>query len=131
MNTVKKLFKYVILLIVFYIITDGLIWLATYQNRQIQTVSYSILTKSPVIAVEDCETSSVRVRISGTIQNDTKELIDKCYLRFDLFDENTIQVATEYKEIKYLNVDEKLKFNEEFSYKNISSIEISLVNEKK
>lgn len=124
----KKIFRYVIWLIVLIIVVRVLVYFLTktyYQDMN----NYEILVKSPVIEVTESKVAKNKGYIQGTATNDTGELISNINLKFDFYNENGKFVGSEYKLIEVFNATEQVKFDIRYQYENVAEIKISMVKQ--
>lgn len=122
----KKIFKYVILLIVVYVLVELCVYFLTktyYKDMN----NYEILVKSPVIEITESKVAKNKGYIEGTATNETAEMINNLIIRFDFYNEQGTYVGSKYKEVEIFNASEKVKFNIQYDYKNVSEIKISIV----
>jgi len=66
----------------------------------------------------------------GTLKNTTNEIVANQYLKFDFYTERDVNVGTEYVKINSLNPGEQKDYDIHFKYDNVSSVEISMVNQE-
>ena len=92
--------------------------------------NYEILTESPEIKVDEFKVEYSHGYIKGKVTNNTGEHIQVKYLRLDLYNKDKKHVGTEYKDLKYFNVDETINFDINFKYDNIDKCVLSIVDEK-
>lgn len=130
MAKMKKFFKYLIWLILLYLLVNGLTYVATKDDYK-DIINYEILTVSPKIEIVECKAGRTDGYVKGKITNDTKEHILQKYIKIDLYDEKNIYLGSEYKEIQCFNVNETMKFDINFRYNNVKKIKISLVDNEK
>lgn len=129
MEKMKKFFKYVIWIVLFYLFTEGIIYLATKEFFR-QVDNYTIQTSSPAIQVSEFKASDRSGTIKGTVTNNTGEHIKECYLKIELYNKNNKHLGTEYKDLKYFNINEKIPFEILFNYHEIDNAKISITYEK-
>jgi len=128
METIKKFWKYFLLFIVAFFLIGFLTNLSMRDNYK--TLSYEIKTTSPEIKVEESKVEYSHGYIKGTVTNNTGKHIKVKYLRLDLYNKDKNYVGTEYRELKYFNVDETINFDINFRYTEIDKAILSIVNEK-
>ncbi len=125
----KKIFRYVILLIVAYIVVETLVYFLT-KTYYKDLNNYDILVKSPVIEITESKVSKTKGYIQGNITNDTGELIRNLRVKFDFYNEQGKYVGSENKTIDVFNISERLNFDIKYEYKDVSEIKISIVREE-
>ena len=130
MERMKKFLLYFVMFIGLFLFVEFFTNIGMKEKNE-DITNYVIKTTSPKIEVTECKASYANGYIKGNITNDTKEHIQKIYLKIDLYNSNGIYLGTESKEIKYFNVKETINFDITFKYKNVKKIEIELVNETK
>lgn len=124
----KKFFIYFILFVAFYLFVSLMTNLGMKENYK-NITNHQITVESPKVTVSESKATYSYGYIKGSISNDTgKHLKDK-YLQFDFYDKEGIYVGTEFKEIKYFNVDETIKFDLNYEYINVEKIKISFVDD--
>lgn len=122
----KKIFKYIILLIVVYIVVETFVYFLTktyYRDMN----NYEIIENIPV-AVEITESKVAKNKgyIQGTVTNNG-ELIDNIKIKFDFYNTQGILIGTKLENIGVFNATEKVKFDIRYEYKDVAKIEISVV----
>lgn len=124
----KKIFRYVVLLIVVYLVVEIFVYFLTktyYRDMN----NYQILVKNPAIVVTECKVAKNKGYIEGTATNNSEEILNDIIIKFEFYDKQGVYVGTKYEEIEILNATEKLKFNIQYDYKNVAEIKIGVVKE--
>lgn len=131
MKTMKKIFGYIILLIIIYLVVQMYVYFLTKTNYKDMN-NYEIIENIPVI-IEVTESKVAKNKnkgyIEGTVTNNTGELIDNIKVKFDFYNEQGKQVGLQCEEIKTFNATEKVKFDIKYEYENVAKIEISVITE--
>lgn len=122
----KKILKYIILLIVVYLVVELFVALLT-KTYYTEMKNYNILVESPKIEITESKVSKNKGYIQGTVTNDTEGLMKNTKIKFDFYNEQGKFVGTEYKIEEILNVGEKVKFDIKYEYKNVAEIRISII----
>lgn len=128
MTRMKKFFLYFILFIALYLFVNLLTYVCMNDSYK-DITNYEILFTSPQVEILECKATRTDGYIKGKITNDTGEHIPQKYIEIDLYNEKNVYLGTEYKEIKYFNIDETINFEINFRYNNVSKIKISFVDE--
>ena len=128
MGTIKKFWKYFLLFICAFFIIGFLSNLPMRDNYK--DLSYEIKTTSPEIKVEESKVEYSHGYIKGSITNNTGKHLQLKYLRVDLYNKDGKFAGTEYKELKYFNVDETINFDINFKYENVNRVELKIVDKK-
>lgn len=122
----KKIFRYVILLIALYLVVQLYVFLLMKQYYR-DMKNYNILVESPKIEVTESKVAKNKGYIKGKITNNTDELIKNLKVKFDFYDEQEKFVGAEYKTEEIFNVSETVSFDIKYEYENISEIKISVI----
>jgi len=124
----KKIWRYVILLIVVYLVVEIYVYFLTktyYKDMN----NYEILVKSPAIEITESKVAKDKGYIEGTATNNTGALINNLSLKFDFYNEQGKYIGTEYHRIETFNATEKSKFNIKYEYENVKEIKISIISQ--
>jgi len=123
----KKILKYVVLLIVTYFVVGFFTYLITkpyYRNFG----NYEILTENPKIEVTECKSSYTKGYVKGTVTNNTGEIIEKATVQITIYNKNGEFLGYRYCKIPYFYPQEEAKFEANYTYKNIGKVEITVIN---
>ena len=127
MSTVKQFAKYVIWIILFWILSDILIYYglnSTYKDIENKGDNISQVT------VSAAEATKVNGRIIGKISNTEETDLSGKYLKINLYAESGNLLATEYVEIGKLRANEVKSFESYFKMQEVKSYDINIVDEK-
>ena len=127
MDRVKTFAKYAIWLILFWILSDILIYYginSTYKN----IAQKNELTSQ--ISVNDAEATKVNGRINGTVTNREENNLSGKYLKVDLYAESGNLLGTNYLSIGKMGANEKKNFETYFKIQDVKSYDISVSDEK-
>ena len=127
MDRVKTLFKYAIWVILFWILSDVLIYFG------INSTYKDIVSKNEIsnqITINNAEATTVNGRILGTVTNNEENDISEKYLKVDLYSDIGNLVGTNFLEIGNLGTIETKSFATYFKIQNVKSYEINIVDEK-
>lgn len=127
MDRLKTFAKYAIWLILFWILSDILIYYG------INTTYKDIAVKgemSSQISVDDAEATTVNGRIKGTVTNGEEDNLSGKYLKVDVYAESGNLLGTNYLEIGNMNSNETKNFETYFKIQDVKSYNISIVDEK-
>ena len=127
MSTVKKFAKYVIWIILFWILSDILIYYglnSTYKEIKNRGDNISNVT------VSEAEATKVNGRIIGKITNSEESNLNGKYLKINLYAESGNLLATEYVEVGNLRANEVKSFESYFKMQDVKSYDINIVDEK-
>ena len=125
----KKIFRYIIILVVTYILVGVFTYFITKQYYR-DFSNYEILTESPQVEITECKTAYSKGYIKGTITNTTGEIIEESNVQVTIYDKNGEFLGCEYYTIQYFHPQENASFEVNYAYKNVVKIEVKLINEK-
>ena len=127
MSRLKTFAKYAIWIILFWILSDILIYYgvnSTYKNLKIKNEIPSQIT------IKNAEATKVNGRIKGTITNKEDSDMSGKFLKIDLYSDNGNLLATEYEEIGNLRTNEVKSFETYFKMQDVKQYEVNIVDEK-
>ena len=127
MDRVKTLFKYALWIMLFWILSDVLIFFG------INSTYKDIVSKSEIsnqITINDAEATTVNGRILGSVTNSEDNDISEKYLKVDLYSDIGNLVGTNFLEIGNLGTIETKNFETYFKIQNVKSYEINIVDKK-
>ncbi len=127
MDRVKTLFKYAIWIILFWILSDVLIYFGI--NSTYKDIEKRNEISSQII-INNAEATTVNGRILGTVTNNEENDISEKYLKVDLYSDIGNLVGTNFLEIGNLGTIETKSFETYFKIQNVKSYEINIVDEK-
>lgn len=125
MDRMKKYLLYIVLLILFAILTEFLIAVglnSTYKEMDNKT------SNIPQVNIFQSESTKVNGRIRGIIKNDENNPIEEKYLKFDFYSDRGVNMGS-----KYIEIDKTAKeqlFEAFFKLNNVTSYKMSFVNDK-
>jgi len=124
----KVFLCYLLIFIAFFIFSDVMIYL--YNKSLYDPIeNYQIQVTDAEVTVLETEVSNVNGNIRGTIKNTTDETFASQYLKFDFYTERDVNAGVKYLKIGYLSPGEQKNYELGFKYDNVSSVEISMVDE--
>lgn len=126
MDQVKKILKYVLLIVAIYFFSKFLIYIgfnATYKNIDVTG------TVPDGIKIEFAQATKVNGRILGKISNNDDSFKGK-YIKADIYDEKNVLLGTKYLELNEIDKDETKKFAVFFKKDSVDHCEISIVDKK-
>lgn len=127
MDRIKTFAKYAVWLILFWILSDILIYFginSTYKDIEKRNEI------SNQISVNDAEATKVNGRIIGTVTNNEDNDISDKYLKVDLYAESGNLLGTNFLEIGNMGTIETKNFETYFKIQNVKSYDITIVDEK-
>ena len=127
MSTLKTFAKYAIWLILFWVLSDILIYYGI--NSTYKAISNKGENPKQV-TINSAEATKVNGRIIGKISNDDENDLSGKFLKIDLYAENGNLLATEYEEIGNLRTNDVKDFETYFKMQDVKSYEITVVDQK-
>ena len=127
MSRLKTFAKYAIWIILFWILSDILIYYgvnSTYKEIKSKNEIQSQIT------IKNAEATKVNGRIKGTVTNNEENDLSGKYLKIDLYADSGNLLATEYEEIGKLRANEVKSFETYFKMQDVKAYEINIVDEK-
>ena len=127
MSTLKTFAKYAIWLILFWVLSDILIYYGI--NSTYKAISNKGENPKQV-TINSAEATKVNGRIIGKVSNDEENDLSGKFLKIDLYAENGNLLATEYEEIGNLIANEVKSFETYFKMQDVKSYGITVVEQK-
>ena len=127
MSTLKTFAKYAIWLILFWVLSDILIYYGI--NSTYKAISNKGENPKQV-TINSAEATKVNGRIIGKVSNDEENDLSGKFLKIDLYAENGNLLATEYEEIGNLRANEVKSFETYFKMQDVKSYGITVVKQK-
>lgn len=128
MGTLKKFWIYFLMFIVSFVLISFLTNIAMRDNYE-DISNYEIKSESPSITVTESKATYSHGYIKGTVTNNTGDHLPLKYLEIDIYDKEGMYLGTEYKELKYFNVDETISFDINYSYNNAGKLVLNITDE--
>lgn len=129
MNRMKQFGMYALMVIVFWILSDILIYfglVGMYKN-----FSGKVITESPKITINESKATRQSGFIKGTIKNDTDSKIEEKYIKIDLFSERDTYLGSKYLKVENLERSQEIPFESRFNFSNIYRYEVSVVDKER
>ncbi len=127
MSKLKKYAKYIIWLVAFYLFTNFLIFVGFNANYKKINLREGV---SDQIIIDKAEASKTQCRVYGKVKNIENNNINGKYIKISTYNDQGINVATEYFKIENLNSNEEKPFRVSFNAKEVKSYEINIVNKE-
>lgn len=126
MDRMKTLLKYALLVILFYIFSNLMIYL------NIETTYQNIGRKDNLeqITVYQAQATKINGRIKGTIYNNEENKITNNYLRIDLYSERDNLLGSKYIDVSNMRDDETREFEIYFKVQDVDYYEMKFTDEK-
>ncbi len=128
MSDLKKYAKYIIWILLFYLFTQLLIFIAFNSNYKTIKLRENL---SEQISVQKAEATKSNVKIYGKIKNLETNNLNGKYIQVVVFDINDNRITDNYTKIENLELNEEKQFQISFSAKNAKSYEMNIVEKNK
>src|SRR5574344_589562 len=129
MNRMKTFFKYFLIIVIVYILSNIISYMllkANYKNISCEVDAVTPTT----IEITKSKASLVNGYAEGKITNNTSENINNKYLKFDCYTKRNVNVGTKYVEINNLASGEIQDFQIKYNYNQVDHIITSIVDKK-
>lgn len=127
MERLKTFFKYLLLVIGFYIFSQIIIHFC------IQT-SYEYIPTQDISEEYTIIAEAKAKKISGFVKvkvlNSKEEVLTNKYIKLDYYSKRETLLGTDYIEIDRIEAKEEKEFEIDFKYENVQSVKINIVNNK-
>lgn len=126
MSTIKLFLKYALLIIVFAILSELLI------SASLQSSYKDIKRKDNTsqVTISQAQATLVNGKIKGTIVDDRKDNLTGKYVKITLYSKRDNEVGKKYIPIETTDVNKTQDFSLYFEKQDVTSYDISIVNEK-
>ncbi len=128
MGTLKKFWMYFLMFIGFFLLITLLTNLLMRDDYK-DITDYEVKSESPAIVVTECKAAYSNGYIKGSVTNNTEKLIPLKYLQINLYDKGGVYLGSEYKELKYFNVQETISFDINYNYVNVEKVTLGFTDE--
>lgn len=129
MERIKKFWIWLVIFVLFYLFVD-FICFASVKMMYKDLNEYEILVNSPKIEILEAKGTYANGYIKGVLTNNTNSMIDNKYIKVDVYSERNVNMGTEYIEIAKLDLAKTMPFEVKYSYTDVSSYKIDIVDEK-
>lgn len=125
METVKKIFMYILFIVGFYILSEFLI------NVGLNSTYKPLERKDNIVGVNihQAEATLVNGRIRGVVTNTGSPDIQGKYMKIDIYSPRNVQLGTKYVDISHIQVGQTDSFEVFYKLQESSYYSISIVDE--
>ena len=124
MQRMKTFLKYAIWVILFFIFSQILIYVAlntTYKDKKVEI-------KSPLIVNSEVKATSIDGTATINVKNNSNNQISTKYIKLDCYSKNNVLMGTKYIDIKDLPVNEQIKYDVRFNFNKVDHVIIDVVD---
>lgn len=129
MDRMKTFFKYIILLVLFYVFSNAMIN-AFLKVSYKDVKDYEINVEGAFVDVTEAKVSKRNGYINGIIKNNTNNIIENKYLKFSMLSKNGKVLGEKYVKIDKIEPEQLRKYEVKFDYKNVKTFRIELTDTK-
>lgn len=126
MKRIKTFFIYAILIAIFWLFSDLLIYVAihgTYSN-----IETKVYVNSPEITVLKSKATYVNGVVSGNIKNNTNSILNNKYLKIDFYSKRNTKLGTKYIKINNLQINDNVKFEMWYKFTDVNYATITVTD---
>ena len=126
MDRMKTFFKYAMWIVLFFILSEFLINVSL--NASYNDIKRKDQTEQ--VQITEAKATLVNGKIRGTIKNSESDYLTGKYIKIDFYSKRNNMVGTKYVPIETTEVTTSQDFNFYFELHDVTSYEISIVDEK-
>ncbi len=125
MSRLKTLFMYGVWVLVFFIFSQIMIYVAintTYKYKNIEV-------KTPIIREAQVQATSINGITKCKVFNNTQSDIENKYIKLECYSKNDVLMGTKYIKIDKIQTNEEKEFEVRFNYSRVDNAKIELIDE--
>ena len=129
MDRMKTFFKYIILIALFYVFSNGMInafLKVSYKDIK----DYEIDVQQIYVDVTEAKASKRNGYINGIIKNNSDVVIQNKYLKFSMLSKNGKVLGEKYIKIDSIEPEQLRKFEVKFDFDSVKTFKIELTDTK-
>ncbi len=126
MARMKTFFIYLLLVVLFFIFSQVMIYIAI--NTTYKYKSVEILTTIPVEA--KVEATSINGKAKVKVTNNTETSIENKYIEIACYSKHNVLMGTKYIKIDKIDAKDEKEFEVHFNYNRVDKAVINIVDEK-
>lgn len=127
MKRLKTFLIYALIIAVFWIFSDILIYIAV--NGTYAHVDSKVYITSPEITIGESKATYVNGFVKGSIKNNTSEIINEKYIKIDLYSTRDIKLGTKYVKIDNLQPNEQKEFEMWYKFTDVDYLTITITDD--
>lgn len=125
MARMKTFFIYLLLVVIFFIFSQIMIYIAI--NTTYKTKPVEMKTSIPIEM--EFKTTAINGFAKGKISNNTSESIENKYLKIECYSKHDILMGTKYIEIDKIGAKDEKEFEIRFNFNKVDKAIIDIVDE--
>lgn len=125
MSRLKTFFMYAVWVLVFFIFSQVMIYVAintTYKYKNIEI-------KTSTITNAEVQATSINGFAKCKIVNNTQRDIENKYIKLDCYSKNNVLMGTKYIKIDKIQTNEEQEFEVRFNYSKVDNAKIEIIDE--
>ena len=126
MPTYKKFFIYLVVIILFFIFSKIMIYLALNGTYKIKDVEI----KENTLIEAELKTTQLDGYVNGKIKNNTENTIENKYVRIECYSKHNVLMGTKYVEIDRVDPNTEKEFEIRFNFNKVEKAVIDIVDDK-
>ncbi len=127
MERMKTFFKYLLLIVGFFIVSQVLIYLCI-------TTAYKYInfesTSEQYVITGEAKAKNVDGFVKCTVMNPYNEVLKGKYIKIDYYTKRETLLGTDYIEIGEIGTNDKKEFEISFEYDHVESVKANIVDSK-
>lgn len=126
MARMKTLLLYALLIVVFAIFSDFMVFMYT-KTAYYPMEKYEILCSVPQVTITKAQANYVSGKIGGKVKNNTEENLEGKYVKFSVFSTHDVCLGNKFIKLDNLKPGEEKDFEVQFNYENSSYVIADMV----
>lgn len=129
MDRMKTFFKYILVLVLFFVFSN-LIINALLKNSytDIKNSDINIDVDGIYVGVDEAKVSGWNGNVKGIVKNNSNQVIENKYIKFSMLSKKGHVLGEKYVKIEKLEVDEIKNYEVDFDYDNVKGLKIELTD---
>lgn len=128
MARIKTFFKYLVIVVGFFIISQILIHLSIITSYS--PITFEDISEKYTIIEIEAKAKKIAGFVKFTVSNPTAEDIENKYIKIEYYSKNETLLGVDYIEIGKIGAKEEKKFEANFQYERVKSVKIDIVDNK-
>lgn len=126
MKRMKTFFTYAIIIAVFWLFSNILIYIAI--NGTYKHIDARVYSNSPEITIGQSKATYINGFVKGSIKNNTQGNINEKYLKIDLYSAHDVKLGTKYVRIENLQQNASQEFEMWYKFTDVNYATITVTD---
>ncbi len=127
MDRMKTFFKYLLLVVGFFIVSQVLIRLCLYTSYEY--INFEDISDQYIITGE-AKAKNIDGFVKCTVMNPKSEVLKNKYIKIDYYTKRETLLGTDYIETGEIGTNDKKEFEISFEYDHVDNVKINIVDNK-